>query len=287
MHDGISSRGWLMTYSTLMAHFDLGVSNEGLLRVAADLAERFKARVIGIAACQPMQITYGDGYMSGDVIEQDRAEIEKETNKAEARFNAVLHGKIANLEWRSTISYLSLADYVAQQARATDLLITGPDQKGSPLDSSRRVNIGDLVMRAGRPVLIVPPSVDRLKLESVVVGWKDTRETRRAVADALPFLKHAGRVTIVEVAAEDELPAARDRLKDVVGWLKQHDIVAGSVASASTGDDGAQLDAIARDNDAGLLVAGAYGHNRLREWVLGGVTRNLLLNPGRCSLVSH
>ncbi len=276
-----------MTYSTLMAHLDLGVPNEGLLRVTADLAERFKARVIGIAACQPMQITYGDGYMSGDVIEQDRAEIEKETNKAEARFNAVLHGKIANLEWRSTVSYLSLADYVAQQARATDLLITGPDQKGSPLDSSRRVNIDDLVMRAGRPVLIVPPSVDGLKLESVAVGWKDTRETRRAVADALPFLKQAGRVTVIEVAAEDELPAARDRLRDVVDWLKQHDIAAKSVASPSTGDDGAQLDAIARNNDASLLVAGAYGHNRLREWVLGGVTRDLLLRPGRCSLVSH
>jgi hypothetical protein len=56
-----------MTYSTLMAHLNLGISNEGLLHITADLAERFNAHVIGITACQPLQITYGDGFMAGDL----------------------------------------------------------------------------------------------------------------------------------------------------------------------------------------------------------------------------
>ncbi len=276
-----------MTYASLMVHLDLGAPNAGLLRVAADLAERFKAQVIGIAACQPMPITYGDGYMSADVIEQDRAESEKETEKAEAEFRAALHGRVAGLQWRSAISYMALADYVAGQARAADLLITGPDRKAPSLDSSRQVNIGNLVMRIGRPVLIVPPDADTLDLASVVVGWKESRETRRAVMDALPLLQQAGRVAVVEVAADEDLVDACHRLQDVVAWLKCHGVAAEAVAAPSVGNDATRLDAIAREHGAGLLVAGAYGHNRLREWVLGGVTRDLLLRPDRCSLVSH
>ncbi len=276
-----------MTYASLMVHLDLGAPSVGLLKVAADVAERFKARVIGIAACQPMPIAFGDGYMSAEVMEQDRAESEKETNRAEADFRAALHGRVADPEWRSTISYMALAEYVAGQARAADLLITGPDRRGPSLDSSRQVNIGDLVMRIGRPVLIVPPGVVALDLTSVVIGWKESREIRRALSDALPLLQQAGRVAVVEIAADEDLVDARSRLQDVVAWLKCHGVMAEAVAAPSAGNDATHLDAIAREHGAGLLVAGAYGHNRLREWVLGGVTRDLLLRSDRCSLLSH
>ena len=276
-----------MSYSTLMAHLDLRPSNDGLLRIAADLAERCKARLIGITACQPMAVAYGDGYMSAEVIDQDRAERRREIDLAEASFRAALQGKVADLEWRSTVSYMSLTNYIAEQARSADLLITNPDPKDSSLDNSRLVSIGDLVMRAGRPVLIVPPGIDRLNLESVVVGWKDSRETRRAVVDALPLLRLAGRVLVVEIAAQEDIDDARSRLDDVVAWLGRHGIAAEAMAAPSAGADATRLDAIVREHDAGLMVAGAYGHNRLREWVLGGVTRDLLLSPGRCTLVSH
>ncbi len=276
-----------MTYSTLMAHLSLRSSNDRLLRITADLAERCKARVIGIAACQPMTIAYGGGYMSPDVIEQDRAECERELNLAEAGFRAALQGKVTDTEWRSTVSYMSLTNYIAEQGRVADLIITGPDLKEAALEGSKLVNIADLVMRAGRPLLIVPPGVDRLSLESVVIGWKDSRETRRAVVDALPLLQLAGRVLVVEIAVQEDIAATRSRLKDVVGWLGHHDVVADALAAPSCGSDATRLDAIVREHDAGLMVAGAYGHNRLREWVLGGVTRDLLMSPGRCALVSH
>ena len=152
---------------------------------------------------------------------------------------------------------------------------------------SRHVDIGDFVMQAGRPCLIVPAEAEALSLDHVVVGWKDSRETRRAISDALPLLQAADRVTIVEIADKDDLDAANGRLADVAGWLKRHGIDATPVTAASTGDDAARLDAIAREQGATLLVAGAYGHSRVREWALGGVTRDLLLRAGRCALVSH
>jgi nucleotide-binding universal stress UspA family protein len=142
-------------------------------------------------------------------------------------------------------------------------------------------------MQAGRPCLIVPANTSTLALAHVMVGWKDTRETRRAICDALPLLKLAERVTVVEIAVEDGLADARSSLDDVVAWLRRHSVNATPLATLSTGDDAGRLYTIADEQGTDLIVAGAYGHSRVREWVLGGVTRDLLLKADRCSLVSH
>ena len=275
-----------MTYGTLMVHLELGRSNAGLLQITGDLAERFHASVIGIAACQPMQIVYGDGFISGDIYEQDRQELDKEMKAAEAEFRSALQTRAATLEWRSTVMFTLLSDYLAREARSADLIITGI-ASGDLFDSSRSVSTGDLVMRAGRPVLVVPSAASKVKLDRVVVGWKDTREARRAVSDALPLLKGASHVAVVEIAVEEELAAARTQIEDVAGWLNRHGIKAECLTSPSTGDDATALYAMAQDQGADLIVAGAYGHSRLREWALGGVTRDLLLRANWCLLLSH
>lgn len=276
-----------MTYKTLMVHLQLRQSNAGVLKIAADLADRFQAGVIGIAACQPLQIVQGDLYLSGDLVDQDRKEILKELRHAEADFRKALFMCAGPVEWRSAVTLASLPGYLANEARSADLIITGLDSDASLFDMSRHVNIGDLVMQVGRPVLIVPTTTPTLKAERIVVGWKDTRESRRAILDALPLLKRAAHVALVEIADAADLAAAQARLADVAAWLKRHGVVAEPVASPSTGDDAARLKAIVRDQDAGLVVIGAYGHSRLREWAFGGVTRDLLLHTDRCLLVSH
>lgn len=276
-----------MTYATLMVHLQLGQSNAGLLRIAGDLADRFQASVIGIAAGYPIQIVYGDGYIPGDLIEQDLQEIEKGIKLAESEFRTALGTRVANLEWRSATTIGSMSNYLADEARSADLVITRVNGQASMFDASGSTNVGDLVMQIGRPVLVVPASADTLKLERAIIGWKDTREARRAVLDALPLLKKAAHVTVVEIAAEQELPAARMRLQDVVGWLTRHAVAAEYVATPSIRDDATRLTAIAHERSVDLIVAGAYGHSRLREWVLGGVTRDLLLRADQCSLVSH
>lgn len=276
-----------MTYSTLMVHLQLGRSNTGLLQIAGDLAQRFEAGVIGIVACQPMLLLYSEGAsVSGDVFEQDRAQDEAEMKAAEAEFRTAFQGRSGFTEWRSTVTYAPLSDYLAREARSADLFITGVTSS-SLLSATPPVSTGDLIMQLGRPVLIVPSAAKTLHFERVIVAWKDTRETRRAALDALPLLQKAAHVTVVSIAAEQDLPAIRDQLDDVAGWLKRHGVRAECRAEPSTGNDAERLSAIAQDVAADVVVAGAYGHNRVREWALGGVTRDLLLRADRCSLLSH
>ena len=275
-----------MTYASLMVHLELGHSNAGLLRITGDLAARFGASVTGIVACQPMQLAFAEGYVPGEVFEQDSKQRKREIGVAEAEFRAALQSCGSTLQWRQTVRFAPLPEYVAHEARGADLLITGV-ASGDLLDSSRSVNTGDLIMQAGRPVLVVPHSLQTLPLESVVVGWRDSRETRRAVSDALPLLKIAGQVTVVEIAAPDAMAAARRHVEGVVAWLALHGVAAESSVSPTTATDAAGLYTIAQDLGADLIVAGAYGHSRLMEWALGGVTRDLLLKQDFCALLSH
>ena len=276
-----------MTYSTLMVHLDVGSSNAGRLRVAGDLADRFGAGVVGIAAAQPMQVVYADGYVSGGIIEDDVKAKEKEIAAAEAEFRSAFQKRTNKLEWRSIVTIDPLSDFIASEARSADVVITGIDHNKSVFDSSLHVELGDLVMRIGRPVLVVPETATQIGFDSILVGWKDTRETRRAVADALPLLKKATFVTVVEIAPESELVQARRHLDQVVEWLKRHGVTAQPIASASAGSDSKHLAEIGREQKTDLMVAGAYGHNRVREWMLGGVTHDLLTRPEACAFVSH
>jgi len=283
-HSGMDG---VMTYKTLMVHLELNGDNEGVLGIAGELAEQFGARVIGIAACQPARQLVGEGFDAGEAISQDRAEIEKELAEAAEQFRGALQGRARSLEWRSTITYGPLADYLADQARSADLIITGKDIGASLLDETRRVKLGDLVMDAGRPVLIVPKGITKLDLRHVAIGWKDSREARRAAADALPLLQAAGSATVLEVTSQHDRAAAEDRVGDVVEWLQQQQIDAVAEVVVISGSEVNYLRAALMDRKCDLLVAGAYGHNRLSEWVFGGVTMDVLLNPGSCVLVSH
>lgn len=276
-----------MTYSTLMVHLDVGSPNAGRLRVAGDLADRFGASVVGIAGCQPMQVAYADGYVSGELIEGDVEAKEKEIAATEAEFREAFRKRTNALEWRSAVTLDPLSDFIACESRSADFVITGADRNKSVFDSSRHVELGDLVMRIGRPLLVVPEGTKKIGFDRILIGWKDTRETRRAIADALPLLKKAPFVTVVEIALESQMMQARRHLDQIVEWLKRHGVMAESLVAASVGHDSRHLAEIGRDQSTDLIVAGAYGHNRLREWMLGGVTRDLLTRPDACSFLSH
>ena len=275
-----------MSYATLMVHMELGRPNTGLLGITAGLAERFGAGVIGVAARQPMPMLYAADYAAGELYVQDLDETAKEFKAAEEEFRAALEGRVPFVEWRSARICTYPTDYFADEARCADLVLTCV-ATGDLFDASRAVNTGDLIMQTGRPVLIVPAAATTLKLDRVLVGWKDTRETRRAVSDALPLIKLATRVSVVEIAAEESLGEAERHVHDVVAWLQRHHVNAEGSALRSTGDDVTALYAFGQDKGTDVVVAGAYGHSRFREWVLGGVTRDLLLSANRFSIVSH
>ena len=275
-----------MTYATLMVHLELGQTNAGILQVAGDVADRFQSRIVGITAAQVVQDVYCEGYMSGDVIEADIKRLEKDTATIEAEFRSAFHGRNRAIEWRSRSMFGPLADYITAESRCADLILTGVGS-GDLQGGRRRTDIGELVLQAGRPILVVPAAAGTLHLQQVVVCWKDTREARRAVSDALPLLKLAEHVDVIEIAPEADLEASRHRVEDVVAWLKSHGVIAALLQAPAGDDERTSLEAVFEDRKADLVVAGAYGHSRLREWVLGGISRDLLVHAERCSLLAH
>jgi nucleotide-binding universal stress UspA family protein len=140
----------------------------------------------------------------------------------------------------------------------------------------------------GRPTLVVPEEVSVLRADHIVIGWRDTREARRAVRDALPFFREATRVSIVEICAPGEEGAAQENMNEVVRYLNRHRIIGGPrIILHGDGSGAALLIRLAQEEGADLLVTGAYGHSRLGEWIFGGVTRELLATSPICCLMSH
>jgi nucleotide-binding universal stress UspA family protein len=275
-----------MTYSTVMVHLDLYQPNDARLHVAGDLAEQFDAKLIGIASCQPQPSAYVDGSFAQGLVEQLRDEAEGKMGMIEQRFKNAVQNRINDIEWRS--AFAAPTDFVAREARSADIVITGADRIGGLGDPLWRLDPSELVLKLGRPMMVVPPEVDRLKLASVVIGWKDTREARRAVVDALPLLQKAKEVTVVEIIESDgDRAAAGRRVADVSAWLRRHQVDASHMVPNHQGDAVEQLVRHASDIEADMIIAGAYGHTRMREWIFGGVTRDLITKSNRCSLLSH
>lgn len=275
-----------MSYKTIMVHLHMGDPNAALLQVAKNIAERLNAKVIGIIVGQQTQMIYGRGYAMMDFFDLEDAQLEKNITTAETLFRDAFKGFSGHLEWRSTITREPMINYIVSEARSADLIITGV----SPTDfyeGPAAVTAGEIVMKSGRPVLVVPVKTEKLMLDNMLVGWKETREARRAIADALPLLQLAKQVTVVEVAGKSDKKATNQHLQDVASWLKLHNIKASCLTHIIKDDDVTDFVAIAKNQKANLVVAGAYGHTRLREWALGGVTNELLHSTNFCSLLSH
>ena len=161
-------------------------------------------------------------------------------------------------------------------------------QMKGPGDSLGSLDPGEALLKIGRPALVVPGRVSSLRADHVLIGWKDAREARRAIQDALPFLHEATKVTVVEICESGEESTAQKQIDDVVRYLTRHRINANSrVVLQQQGSGSAELIKFAQEDGADLLVTGAYGHSRLGEWIFGGVTHDLLATSSICCLMSH
>jgi nucleotide-binding universal stress UspA family protein len=276
-----------MTYVTVIVSLALDRSNDARLEIAGQLAERFGAHVIGITAGEfspPLYFTTGE--QAQKLLDEGQAAIRNRVAEAETQFRAAMQNRAAAVEWRCAEDFPTR--FIVQQARAADIIVVGEDGRDALSDPFMQANPSDLVMQTGRPLLVVPDTSSWLDLRSVLIAWKDTPEARRAIGDALPMLRQAKDVNIVEIIEDDvNRPAALSGVKDVVGWLSRHGLLASGQVPDECGNVSAQLERIASEVGAGLVVAGAYGHSRLREWVLGGVTKCLVNPLNRCSLLSR
>jgi nucleotide-binding universal stress UspA family protein len=274
-----------MTYATLMVHVDVDGELGCRVSIASDLASRLKAHLIGIGAWAPMSVFLAEEAKVDPAPTEPHLQDMKSLLDLKGRqFCAAVGKGDPRAEWRSVLDFPT--DAVAHEARAADLVIVG--KAGENPDPFRALDPGSLVLKVGRPVLVVPKSVTALVPKHVAIAWKDVREARRAVRDALPLLKLAESVMVVAVSEAGAGNRAAQQVKDVAGYLTRQGIKI--VAERIRPSDASVTDALLRvvhDENIDLLVTGAYGHSRLGEWAFGGVTRELLARSPVCCLFSH
>ncbi len=272
-----------MSIASIMVAVDDGLHAPARVRLAAGLAERLGARLVGVAACMP---DYPRGYGEtavpmGMVIEEIRQAALGKLANAEQAFRKA-SCLIDRVEWRSDVA--APVPFLEGQSRAADLVVVGRHADDEGVTPGMAVGVGDALMGLGRPVLAVPAGIEHLEAKRVVIGWKNTLQTRRAVSDAMPILRRAEAVQVFRVGDGED----RHEVEDVVRYLALHDVRASAHLAGPSGwtvaDD---LRGATRMFGADLIVTGAYGYSRLREWFFGGVTRDLLEKASVCCLMSH
>ncbi|HTI66324.1 MAG TPA: universal stress protein [Caulobacteraceae bacterium] len=261
-----------MTLRTVLVQVEPEESRLDRLRCAISVAQLFDAQLLGVGIAMLDEFLQpAVRYMRPPVLRALREEIRQNLARSADLFRRAAAPLSDRALWRE-VEGPPLATLCQSAARA-DLVIADHPGKTNPIACP---NLGALIMAAGTPVLVVPPGCDRLAARNVLVGWKNTREARRAVNDSLPFLKCAERVVLVaavEGGGERDLAA---ELGDVAARLERHGV---SVEVERRDDAGPPADILidlARSTGAGLIVCGAYGHSRVQEWVFGGVTDALL-----------
>ena len=280
-----------MGYRTILLHMNDERRCDRLLDQAIALAERFEAHLIGIfVAPQPIIYAEWPGAGLGEVIEQVRREHAATSERLRAKFNNATKTLLRAAEWRFVQSLMaSVAEDVIAFGRSADLIIAS--QADPEWHQSNVMDVPDrLAIESGRPVLVIPNNVKLpTSARRITVGWNDKREAARAVFDALPLLKMAEAVNVVWVSPqvggidEGDLPGS-----ELCRTLARHGVKCeASWAEATDTGAGTELLRQAKAYGSELLVMGAYGHSRLREFVLGGASRHVFAKAGIPVLLSH
>lgn len=262
-----------MTLAAIMVFVDFGEEAEDRVSVAADIARRFSSLLIGVAGW-PLRkvdaVVPEVGSTAAGEARQNRA-LEQLEQLGE-KFRRCAGTLPQGVEWRSSIGFPR--DVIPTECRAADLVVIG--QEELPDDVYHTYDPGTIILAAGRPVLVIRRGIRCLDPSQVLIAWKDTRESRRAIRDALPFLKRAKNVSIAIISPPGMTNVDR-QIADVVQYLARHQVsVDRQIEAVANENEGSILLDLAKNRDADLIVAGAYGRTRLSEWIFGGVTRQLL-----------
>jgi nucleotide-binding universal stress UspA family protein len=255
---------------------------------AISMADAFEAHLLGIAiSFEPVIPGTVMGGIPPEIIEGQRSESNKMARAAITRFEQAASRAGVSAETRTlSTSIAGASDQLGRIGRRFDLIVVGqPDRKASAPDEI--IDEG-VLFGSGRPVIFVPfIHKGGMALDRIMICWDGSRTAARAVADALPLLKKAKQVEVVIVSDKpnkaDELPGAdlgqhlaRHGLKVEVKRITSPDIDVPSTILSH-----------AADSSADMIVMGGYGHSRLREFILGGVTRGLLESMTVPVLMSH
>ncbi len=278
-----------MSYKTILVHCDASRSVDARLAVAAEVAQRFDARLVGMHAREPFEVAaYIDGGMAlGALMKAYEAGRDEAEKTARAAYEKAAKSRSVASDWRVTEAFSD--DALTVGARYADLLVLG---QADPEDvSGSRDDLPEaMAFATGRPVLVVPKVGASSPVgKTVMLCWNASRESARAAADALPFLRAAEQVIVLvidpEVSADGH---GQEPGADVALWLARHGVNV-TVQRDVAADAGVGEIILSRAADCGadLIVMGIYGHSRLREFVLGGASRTLLASMTVPVLMSH
>lgn len=278
-----------MTYRSILVHVDDGPQAKQRLEVAAALARQFPAQVVGAYLVPQRDYSpFATALIPPDLIEKRLERANEAQHAAEKQFREIAGAATSSLEWRAPVGDPIEAGLI--HSRYADLVVLGQPVHERPDFQFSTELAHALVMESGRPVLFVPYTrIEQPIGARILIAWKDARESARAVADALPFLKDAKQVRAVAITPEAE-ENLRDVLvdKQVEGFLARHGITAQvKRIVAPDVDAGELLLSHAADIGADLIVMGGYSRPRISQLVWGGVSRLLLGSMTVPVLMSH
>lgn len=278
-----------MSWKTIVVPLDSGSRCPERIAVAAALAARHDSHVIGIAAAGiPDYVVPLETPMhTPELYAASRAEVRRRAEQLAEAFERQVR-EIGAASFESRVLIEEPLDAAVRLGRCADLIVLGQTNRkdtpsGIAWDFPQQV-----VIHSGTPTLVVPYA-GRFGVvgNSVLVAWKNTREAAAALHAALPLLQAARNVRLCTFREPGEIGSDDDLLRDARSWLRRHGVDA-EARSDATGIDAAEaLLSRAFDFGADCIVAGAYGHTRLREWALGGFTRSLLEHMTVPTLMAH
>jgi nucleotide-binding universal stress UspA family protein len=272
----------------VMVHLDGTAADDARLAAVDTIADRFESRVIGLFVNMLPLLApeEEDGIGAARSVELVRL-----AREAGYRMETKLTQRLALLqkpvELRRFDSLAGgIADIAAREARTADTFVA-LRPNGAAREPEHLVE--GVLFESGRHLFLVPRrKAGKTAFDHILVAWNGSRESARALAEALPYLHQARAVTVVVVDDEPPVEARATEGVAAVDHLKQHGIDAVlHHARARKADIGATLIAVAKDREADLIVMGGYGHSRLREWLLGGTTYELLHAAPVPLLVAH
>ena len=280
-----------MSYKTVLVHLNDERRAARLAGFAAAFAQAHDAHLIGLYVVPlPVVLNEWPDIAIAEMIEAQRKAYREEAKRVEAMFREKTSGLARPAEWRLVESqYATVADALVENARMADIAIVA--QADSKWHLTHTLDAPEpAVMESGRPILVVPNAGDVQPTPThITIAWNGKREATRAAFDALPIAQKAGHASIVWIdprtgsSAAGDLPCA-----ELAATFARHGIKT-EARSASAEDSNVATalgDELVRTG-SGLLVMGAYGHSRLREFILGGATRNIMHQMTVPVLFSH